>query len=345
MKSYAKKRSATRAGFTLVELLVVIIIISILAALTMSIQQISVRAARESRTRTTISKIDAILTSLYEKYQYRKVDVEQFSDADLENWTLIPVTSDPSLRREARLCMRTLMLRELARMEMPTCFAEMDFPSNYYQQSALNNSYKLVGGGGITNSELLYLIVTNGDPESRAAFHSREIADTNGNGLMEFVDGWDQPIRFLRWAPALANSSRQPVLSEAWLGYKYLYDAAPNYTPELYGQFVTRYPVDILERYPDPLNPLELSTDRYSPSITGAGVGTEQENAVWPDGWLLVPLVFSFGPDGDPGLEEPVVCFNNPFDPDAVSLGATKFADDGSDPTLDNITNHNFYQQ
>lgn len=388
MKAYANERSGERAGFTLVELLVVMIIIAILAALTLSIQRISVETARRSRTRTTISKIDSILTSLYEKYQYRKVDVEQYSDADLEAWTNIDVTDDAS-RRRARLCLRTLMLRELARMEMPTCIAEAghyhwvsgnfmlcedsfdctrtDKVYSYYgQESALNSSYQAVLRAEMTNAELLYLIVTNGDPESRTAFHGREIADTNGNGLMEFVDGWEQPIRFLRWAPSLLNTSRQPVLPETWIE-DFKYSGQQNMSNPAYTEYLAQYPTDVLERYPDPLNPLGSSlsdpaeacstTDPYCPYYSHLGTD-EQQRTPWPDGWLLVPLVFSFGPDGEPGMANPTKLCNNPFKAEedlarnggaeteeSLLLGKTVLGEDGTDYTLDNITNHNFYNQ
>ena len=70
--------SSLRRGFTLTELLLVIIIIAILAAMTMTVQRSAMQSTRRERTIATIRKIDAALTSAYEKYQYRKPDVSYF---------------------------------------------------------------------------------------------------------------------------------------------------------------------------------------------------------------------------------------------------------------------------
>lgn len=58
------------------------------------------------------------------------------------------------------------------------------------------------------SSEMLYLIIMEfdafGAPSSgRDQFLSGEIADTDGDSLMEFVDGWGQPLRFYRWPTRL----------------------------------------------------------------------------------------------------------------------------------------------
>jgi hypothetical protein len=64
-----------------------------------------------------------------------------------------------------------------------------------------------------TSSELLHLIVTRGpvaDPDIISHFREDEVRDTNGNGLPEFVDGWNKPIAFRRW-PIGFNSPMQPI--------------------------------------------------------------------------------------------------------------------------------------
>jgi hypothetical protein len=57
------------------------------------------------------------------------------------------------------------------------------------------------------------LIVTRGpvaDPDIIAHFREDEVRDTDGNGLPEFVDGWNRPIAFRRW-PIGFNSPMQPI--------------------------------------------------------------------------------------------------------------------------------------
>jgi prepilin-type N-terminal cleavage/methylation domain-containing protein len=52
-------------------------------------------------------------------------------------------------------------------------------------------------------AECLYMIITLacGDGEARSQFKEADIGDTDGDGAPEFLDGWGNPINFLRWAP------------------------------------------------------------------------------------------------------------------------------------------------
>ena len=53
-------------------------------------------------------------------------------------------------------------------------------------------------------SEMLYAILVEGRGPwgsvfSRDEFTDREVQDTDGDGLPEFVDAWGQPLQFFRW--------------------------------------------------------------------------------------------------------------------------------------------------
>ncbi|MEZ6132071.1 MAG: type II secretion system protein [Planctomycetaceae bacterium] len=78
----------------------------------------------------------------------------------------------------------------------------------------------LTGGGGSTgsrdrihsteSSEMLYfMLVESGtfgtSPTDADQFTSQEIADTDGDSLPEFVDGWGNPLRFYRWPTRLID--------------------------------------------------------------------------------------------------------------------------------------------
>ena len=71
-------RFAGRSGFTLVELLMVITIIGMLSAISITTVRAAIQSARETQTRTTITKLDAVMTAAYEKYQYRRFEVEDY---------------------------------------------------------------------------------------------------------------------------------------------------------------------------------------------------------------------------------------------------------------------------
>ena len=54
------------------------------------------------------------------------------------------------------------------------------------------------------SSELMYYFLTSGETFGAQEavedqFATAEIADTDDDGLLEFVDGWGQPLRFYRW--------------------------------------------------------------------------------------------------------------------------------------------------
>jgi prepilin-type N-terminal cleavage/methylation domain-containing protein len=62
-------------------------------------------------------------------------------------------------------------------------------------------------------SEMLYAILVEGvgpwgSVFSRDEFTDREVQDTDGDGLPEFVDAWGQPLQFFRW-PLLYHSELQ----------------------------------------------------------------------------------------------------------------------------------------
>ena len=62
-------------------------------------------------------------------------------------------------------------------------------------------------------SEMLYAILVEGSGPlgsvfSRDEFTDKEVQDTDGDGLPEFVDAWGQPLQFFRW-PLLLHSDLQ----------------------------------------------------------------------------------------------------------------------------------------
>ncbi|MDO5309075.1 MAG: type II secretion system protein [Planctomycetia bacterium] len=285
MRRIAHDRMSKRVGFTLVELLTVITIIGILSAISITTVRASIASARATQTRTTIAKIDAVLTPIYEKYQYRRIALDDTNLAIESKLDRVPA--------------RIFAMRDLLRCDLPCSEAELLEPSAIYNAGAgslatsLQKSYitsvnralnktSVVGDMGsgnayTANAELLYLVITNADPEARLAFTDREIADTDGNGLFEFVDGWGRPICWMRWAPGLTRSDRQP---------------------QSYGSGAT-----IDKEDADPFDPLGfLDNWRQSSGDYYALNGREM-----PAGWFLVPYVFSAGPDGKYGLVMPDV--------------------------------------
>lgn len=320
--------SRARSGFTLVELLTVIVIIGMLGAVSITTVRVAVRSAKETQTRTTIAKIDSVLTACYEKYQYRRVDVvaayryangvnSSYGVPTLNRWTTNP---------ETIASCRLNIVRDLLRCDFPCTPKELytyslfngTSTANYTPlQAAIlasvndvlndgNNAASVFENSPNSNAELLYLVVMNADPEARSSFSEREIADVDGNGLYEFVDGWGNPIRWMRWAPGLEASDRQPTWSEVRNGVS------------------------------------DLDSDPFDPMRVG-------------NGWFLVPYVYSLGSDGASGLEDwfevsdamndTAERMNDPFwnvynNPVDTEIGDCYGLSDGTTANKDNIDNH-----
>ena len=268
-------RFAGRSGFTLVELLMVITIIGMLSAISITTVRAAIQSARETQTRTTITKLDAVMTAAYEKYQYRRFEVEDYYG--------------DGVNARTRAFVRVQMLRDLVRRDFPCTPNELTInaPSNYvapyreptplqyaYQSEINRSPTGLSADSVIANAELLYLVLTNVAPEARASFAEREVADVDGNGLKEFVDGWGRPICWMRWAPGLERSDRQPLCEDALSEWRDF--TLPN------GAVEKRFenPDDA-----EPFDPLGVS-----------------------NGWFLVPYIYSAGPDGEYGLQTPETC-------------------------------------
>lgn len=84
-------------------------------------------------------------------------------------------------------------------------------------------------------SEMLYAILvegggTYGSSFDKDDFTSKEVQDTDGDGLMEFVDAWGEPLQFYRW-PILYRSDSQKGFPDV---AKLTLDAAAGVKPGPY---------------------------------------------------------------------------------------------------------------
>lgn len=205
-----------RRGFTLVELLVAVVIMLILSSLMLSGMAIARSRARGDRTRTTIRKIHDILMPHYANYVRRRVPLPA-------GLTTPRAVATERLRR----------IRTLSLYEMPDSWADV---ANSGTDARVGNGAQPIGTGtvplpgyawnGVAQAygafrttvaatgfaangaaECLYLIVARGtqEPDTMEHFRNDEIGDTDGDGAPEFIDGWGEPIIFLRWAPGFAS--------------------------------------------------------------------------------------------------------------------------------------------
>jgi hypothetical protein len=167
-----------------------IAVITMLAA-SMMIAVTAVRqSAREEATRGTIVKLNRIIMAKWESYRTRRVPIDTTGATPL-----------------AAAQLRLAGIRDLMRMEMPDRANDVTsgpIATGLTTEPQIHAAYKARAGSSMNNyasAECLYLIVTLAC-NARDQFSEQEIGDVDKNGLPEFLDGWGNPIKFLRWAPA-----------------------------------------------------------------------------------------------------------------------------------------------
>jgi prepilin-type N-terminal cleavage/methylation domain-containing protein len=194
-----------RRGFTLVELMVVLVIIGLLASLTLAGLAGVRQRAKEAKTKSTIRKVHEIIMPQYESYLRRRV----------------PFTRDPT-NPIATASNRLVALRRLMVREMPDSWGDVydsvsDLPApatadaylatGPVRMYATMKTLQRIATNG--NAECLYMCVAFGgsEPDVLEQFRSDEIGDRDGDGAPEFLDAWNEPIIFLRWAPGFTGQS------------------------------------------------------------------------------------------------------------------------------------------
>ncbi len=193
------------SGFTLVELMVVATVIAILATLSAAGLAATRQRVRADKTRNTIRKLHEIIVGQHESYLRRRV----------------PFTASATDHR-ANGAAKLEAVRRLMVYEMPDCWADVaasatavtDTLPAYLQTGPVlgyPGSRPVSIAPALEGAECLYMIVSRGgiEPDLMEQFRSDEIGDTNGNGAPEFLDGWGNPIGFIRWAPGFAGSVLQ----------------------------------------------------------------------------------------------------------------------------------------
>lgn len=331
-----------RAGFTLVELLVTIAIIAILASFILGALYGSQEKAKETRTEALVAQLHNVIIDKWEGYRTRRLPVatgttpanrlvalrklmrmelpDRYKDLEFDPTSTTPSIVVPSQRNAYR---RKI---EVMRQRFNTKTGSTDNLNQYLTRIQTNNQ----------SAECLYLIITVGlDADERAVFKARDMGDTDTDGMPELLDGWGNPIEWLRWAPGFV-SDLQPLNPSTSLP-------------------------DSLENH-DAFDPLRLQRDvspgeKNWPPTTTTYSPPGGKPADLPPAWgfNLVPLIVSPGPDGNAGyglyfLPEAAVDAttldkdNNPYSRYLDTTGAWRWRGEADTSNgevhLDNIHNH-----
>jgi len=352
------------SGFTLIELLVTMVIVTIIAAVILGTATAALNSARRSRTQTVVNRIHLLLMERWESYETRRIDLKPTMVAAINT-----AAGNDSIRRGQMMAdLRLLALRELIKYEMPDRWSDVTGarlgagvrePLFLAARPSLAESYLRLASNNVTEenegAECLYALVMlgTGDGEARTMFSAQDIGDTDnggvGDGAPEFLDGWGNPITFLRWSPGYVGRSNymSAELDPLLPGYDPQYAVTTDHDPfDLYRRDQPNAPRPALSNYPSiPGVNMQPFVDRLRDDMPA---------------FRMVPLVFSAGPDGrygiisgresddpdemlvatDPGTIALDPCARNRnVNPNDFYIGRPATLD-GADESVDNITNH-----
>jgi len=265
-----RRLGARRAGFTLVELLMVIVVIGILSSLLVVASMSVLGTSREAATKATLSKIN---TMLKERMAAFETHMSNYINGGVH------LTLGAPDERSGKILLRKREFKKYfpqtwdeakeiaaaAGVSVPTSPASSDLEKS------------------TEPAEVLFVLLTKttvtGQGEiGQDAFVGSELADKDSDGNMEIIDAWGTPLRFYRWPcrlikPTATNSTDIPSDDEL--------KAARTQIPAL-----TTTPGDTAINS-DPDDPLNLMQDvstftndyhmlkaYHTPLVVSAGVDT-----------------------------------------------------------------------
>jgi len=282
----ARRRQPVTAagGYTLVEMLIVIAIISLLIALSVPVVAGIIGRTREGATKVTMKKLAELLQKRQDAFE----------------------RGFPDFFRQKR-----------GRAYQPANPNDVMFKKRTFQRMFEPGGRNSVRSPA-DSAEMLYRLITDTDTFGTAAedaeqFTAAEVNDTDGDGRMEFVDGWGNPIRYYPYPTRLfkpdGNVPSNASDVDRTKGARVLFNALlePDGT------------TDPLDHDPD---------DPYGVLPANAF----NETSLHTPQTYHVPLVVSAGPDERLGLFEPH---------DRANFGHLAKPNGNTDDLYDNISNHN----
>jgi prepilin-type N-terminal cleavage/methylation domain-containing protein len=210
-------------GFSLIEVLVVMGIIAFLTAAIVVIMPRIANASKVAATKATIKKVDELLNDRINGF-VRWIQTQNTQAGNNPPPYVINAGYGTTQYQQNPALYQILGAKYWFRKFFPQYFAEIT-PTPAYNPSA----HKQV----TESAACLYLILTQAsvfdtDPLPAAELRGLEVADTDGDGLMEIVDAWGQPLRYYRWPTRLFRpASSGNVGTPNW----YNLESAPAPTP------------------------------------------------------------------------------------------------------------------
>jgi prepilin-type N-terminal cleavage/methylation domain-containing protein len=344
-----------RRGFTLLEVLIVVSIVALLASFLVMAIGSSIKQAREAATRTTLLKLDGLLQQRLDAFRVLMDTPQKQNElkAGLSAKQKELVQTYPELRHVMNdKLVQLLIYKEYYRRGFPQRVGDNNFLGNTGQPFAGNVA------NPAESSEFLFWLVTQADTFGVPAvddseFTSAEVADTDGDGRMEFVDAWGQPLRFYRWPTRLLRPTG-PAIPPSPLGTNLTWLNVPVTGRNLGSVLMKGLPAAPTLNSGD-ADPLALDPDDRQGAVLAsitrnADMSTATITSVLnrieilfhtPDTYHI-PLIVSGGPDKEIGLYEPndIANFGN-----LAAVPAATITDPFNSALNDNLTNRQKQQK
>lgn len=304
----------------MVELLIVLTIIGILFSISFVVYGAAVESARVEATRTTIRQLDSALQERLDAFQRinLKSQAQVFKLRYEAVGTNSPATIPPQFDAIAEIIVRKDRFKAAFPQREEDLYGLDGAPGGGDDAPLL--AYWTPSGSHTPeteSSELLYLALTKGSVFGQSSLgidriNANHIADTDDDGLLEFVDEWGAPLRFYGWTTSLvrpggnlANIDLDVFRASAAV----LMPGAPS--PSANPLSATTYSDLLNQDSDDPTGALSdaMNSNGY---FTGPfdlqGIGTcvpFDENFYHALDTYSLPLIVSAGGDGKLGLNEP----------------------------------------
>jgi len=316
--SYCQKPTRRRIAFTLIEILVVVAIIGILAVLVVGGVMKVTQGQRLGNTRTMIKTIDK---TLKEHWAYVVKEAQKETGLDVPFQAMNNVFGpDLTAGERNRIIWIKLRLMEA----FPISYADVASPYPYTANTTgiipgnmrkYNSTYvKLLGGkandnkGGATESSACLLmalsVMRGGTSLNIDALGASYVADSDGDGLKEFVDGWGNPLTFFRF-PTDNAQLQNSYPGTTFPADKYWRDTSLAPPDPANGGYDAAVPFTSKTKIKDSVftDPVDMSGILFTwPS--GSGRKTFETNVHKiafnsKAACYVVPAIVSWGPDGD----------------------------------------------
>lgn len=276
-RNEGRGRRPAGAGFTLLELLVVVAIMGVLAALTAGAVFQYKERQKQANTEALITKLNRLL-----QQQWRAA-IDNAKDD--KNRVGIPsgITTLCGSDQERAL---VIYIKWCLKRDFPTYYDEARNPGLSGGRNVYVKALQGAAGGGIGESSaclLLALTAQNrrGSGVSADVLTSNEVGDVGGVKMI--VDGWGKPLLFYRCPTA--NAELNPSSTAA----------------------SSRDTLDPTNRLMDPSwnNAANKDTVTQVEDVIGHRIHDDSSGTWVPISYNVTPVIASMGKDGKPGLKWP----------------------------------------